>query len=56
MAKVSLEKKDESDPIYKEKLITGQYFIDRMLPDAAAHLVKVKTGAKSMMALPADQF
>ena len=56
MAKVSLEKKDQGDPIYEEKLMTGQYFLDRMLPDAAAHLVKVKSGSKSMMAMPADQF
>ena len=56
MAKVALEKKGEGDPFYAEKLMTGQYFLDRMLPDAAAHLAKVKTGAKSMMALPADQF
>ena len=56
MAKVSLEKKDQGDPFYEEKLITGRYFLDRMLPDAAAHLVKVKAGAESMMAMPADQF
>ncbi|KCZ60821.1 acyl-CoA dehydrogenase C-terminal domain-containing protein [Hyphomonas chukchiensis] len=56
MAKVALEKKAEGDPFYAEKLMTGQYFLDRMLPDAAAHLAKVKTGAKSMMALSADQF
>ena len=56
MAKVALDKKAEGEPFYAEKLMTGQYFLDRMLPDAAAHLAKVKTGAKSMMALSADQF
>jgi len=56
MAKVAIEKKAEGEPFYAEKLLTGQYFLDRMLPDAAAHLAKVKTGAKSMMALTADQF
>lgn len=56
MAKVALEKKDSSDPFYAEKLATGQYFLDRVLPDSSAHLAKVKTGAKSMMALEAEQF
>ena len=56
MAKVAIEKKADGEPFYDEKLLTGQYFLDRMLPDAAAHLAKVKTGAKSMMALSADQF
>ena len=56
MAKVAIDKKADSEPFYAEKLLTGQYFLDRMLPDAAAHLAKVKTGAKSMMALTADQF
>ncbi|WP_339681286.1 acyl-CoA dehydrogenase C-terminal domain-containing protein [uncultured Hyphomonas sp.] len=56
MAKVALDKKAEGDPFYDEKLTTGYYFVDRMVPDGAAHLAKVKTGAKSMMALPAEAF
>ncbi|MAN47085.1 MAG: acyl-CoA dehydrogenase [Alphaproteobacteria bacterium] len=56
MAKVAVEQKNSGDPYYEEKLATGRYFLDRMLPDAAAHLAKVKTGAASMMALPADVF
>ena len=56
MAKVAIARKADGEPFYAEKLLTGQYFLDRMLPDAAAHLAKVKTGAKSMMALSADQF
>lgn len=56
MAKQALEKKDDSDPYYANKLVTGRYFIERMLPDAAAHLVKLKTGADVVMALEADAF
>ncbi|KDA04072.1 acyl-CoA dehydrogenase C-terminal domain-containing protein [Hyphomonas oceanitis] len=56
MAKVAIDKKADGEPFYAEKLLTGQYFLDRMLPDAASHLAKVKTGAKSMMALSVDQF
>lgn len=56
MAKVALAKAGSGDPFYSEKLMTGQYFLDRMLPDSTAHLIKVKTGAASMMALSAEQF
>ena len=41
---------------YAAKLATGRYFVERMLPDAAAHLAKVKTGAGAMMAVTQAQF
>ncbi|MEO0467285.1 MAG: acyl-CoA dehydrogenase C-terminal domain-containing protein [Pseudomonadota bacterium] len=56
MAEASLAHAGGSDPFYDTKLQTGRYFLDRMLPEAAAHLAKVKTGADAMMALDADQF
>ncbi|MEM8920076.1 MAG: acyl-CoA dehydrogenase, partial [Pseudomonadota bacterium] len=56
MAKAALAKQGAGDPFYDNKLTTGRYFMERMLPDAAAHLAKLKTGADSMMALDADQF
>ena len=56
MAKEALEKKDSGDPYYANKLITGRYFVERMLPEAPAHLAKMKTGAESMMALDAANF
>jgi len=58
MAKVALEKKKEnsSDPFYENKLTTGRYFMERVLPDGAGHLAKIKTGADTMMALPAEAF
>jgi hypothetical protein len=46
----------DADPFYANKLITGRYFIKRLLPDATAHLAKLKTGADLMMKLPADAF
>jgi len=55
MAKVALEKLDAKDPFYSAKLATGRYFIERMLPDASAHLAKVKTGAGAMMAITEAQ-
>jgi hypothetical protein len=46
----------ETDPFYANKLVVGRYFLQRVLPDTAAHLAKLKTGAETMMALPAEAF
>ena len=46
----------DPDPFYAYKLATGRYFVERLLPDARGHLVKLKTGAAAMMALPAEAF
>ena len=46
----------EADPYYRTKLATGRYFIERVLPEAGAHLAKVKAGAGTMMALEAEAF
>jgi hypothetical protein len=46
----------ETDPFYANKLITGRYFVERMLPDAGAHLAKLKTGAEPVMTLAAQAF
>lgn len=45
-----------TDPFYANKLATGRYFVERILPDAGAHLAKLKTGAEVLMALPAEAF
>ena len=55
MARVALENKGK-EPYYEQKLVTGRYFVERLLPDGAAHLAKVKTGAAPLMALEADAF
>ncbi len=44
------------DPFYENKLKTGRYFVDRMLPDTGALVSKIKAGADSMMALDAEAF
>ena len=46
----------EADPFYANKLVTGRYFLERILPEGAAHLAKVKTGAGPVMALAAEAF
>jgi alkylation response protein AidB-like acyl-CoA dehydrogenase len=55
MAKVALDKKG-SDPFFDDKLITGRYYMTRVLPETGAHLAKLKTGAEPIMALAADRF
>jgi alkylation response protein AidB-like acyl-CoA dehydrogenase len=39
-----------------ERLATGKFFMERMLPAAATHLARIKAGAASTMALPAEAF
>ena len=45
-----------SDPFYSTKVVTARYFIERILPDAGAHLTKLKTGSENLMSLPAEAF
>jgi alkylation response protein AidB-like acyl-CoA dehydrogenase len=56
MAKAALAKAGDDDAFHAAKLTTGRYFLERSLPDAAAHLAKLKTGAGTVMALAADAF
>ena len=46
----------DADPFYANKITVGRYYIARVLPETAAHLAKLKTGAELIMALPADAF
>jgi hypothetical protein len=38
------------------KLVTGRFFMERMLPETGAHLKRIQSGAASMMELPAEAF
>jgi hypothetical protein len=38
------------------KLLAGRFFMERMLPETAAHLARISTGADTMMAMPAEAF
>ena len=46
----------DTDPFYAGKLTVGRYFVERLLPDAPAHLAKLKTGSATVMALEAGAF
>jgi alkylation response protein AidB-like acyl-CoA dehydrogenase len=58
MAVVAQAKIDDgsNEDFYPNKLITGRYFMLRMLPMMDSHLTKIKTGAEPMMALDAAAF
>jgi hypothetical protein len=40
----------------KAKLVTARFFMERMLPETAAHLARIQAGAASTMELPAEAF
>ena len=41
---------------YETKLVTGRYFMERVMPETAAHLARLSTGSATMMALAAEAF
>jgi len=45
-----------TDPFFTTKVTTAKFFVERILPDAGAHLAKLKTGSATLMALPAEAF
>jgi acyl-CoA dehydrogenase len=58
MAKVAQDKIATSGatPYLTTKLVTGRFFMERMLPETSVHLARIQTGAATMMELPAEAF
>ncbi|MDE2377580.1 acyl-CoA dehydrogenase C-terminal domain-containing protein [Bradyrhizobium sp.] len=58
MAKVTQAKIAESGttPYLSTKLVTGRFFMERMLPETALHLSRIQTGCATTMELPAEAF
>jgi acyl-CoA dehydrogenase len=59
MAKAAQAKKAQGNGMAEKmdaKLITGRFFMERMLPETAAHLARISSGADVVMALPAEAF
>jgi len=46
----------ETAEIMKTKVVTGRFFMERMLPETAAHLARIQSGAATIMELPAEAF
>ncbi|WP_273772814.1 acyl-CoA dehydrogenase C-terminal domain-containing protein [Brucella intermedia] len=59
MARIAEEKlgRGEGNKAFLEaKLVTARYYFERIMPESAAHLARIQSGADSMMALEADTF
>ena len=60
MAKAAQEKlkngANGSEERMKAKLVTGKFFMERMLPETAAHLKRIQSGSDTMMELAAEAF
>jgi acyl-CoA dehydrogenase len=58
MAKVALDKiASGGETAYlKTKLVTGRFFMERMLPETALHLARIQTGSGTTMELAAEAF
>jgi alkylation response protein AidB-like acyl-CoA dehydrogenase len=58
MAKVASAKIAAGDDAQylKSKLVTGRFFMERMLPETAVHLARIQTGAATTMELAAEAF
>ncbi|HSM42930.1 MAG TPA: acyl-CoA dehydrogenase C-terminal domain-containing protein [Afifellaceae bacterium] len=60
IAKVASERlATESDgkaDFLQAKLLLGRYWMERVMPETAAHLARISTGSDTMMAMPAEAF
>ena len=59
MAKIAEEKLGSGEgnkAFFEAKLVTARYYFERIMPESAAHLARIQSGADSMMALNADTF
>jgi alkylation response protein AidB-like acyl-CoA dehydrogenase len=58
MAKVAHDKIAASGPTpyLTTKLVTGRFFMERVLPETAANLARIQSGSATMMELPAEAF
>ena len=58
MAKVALDKIASSgaSPYLSTKLLTGRFFMERMLPETAVHLARVESGCATTMELAPEAF
>jgi acyl-CoA dehydrogenase len=58
MVKVAQDKIAGGDtaPYLNTKLVTGRFFMERMLPETSVHLARIQSGSDTTMELPAEAF
>ncbi len=47
---------DGAEDRLRTKLVTGRFFMERVLPESGAHLARLASGAETVMTLPAEAF
>ena len=50
------EAESGATPYLSTKLVTGRFFMERMLPETAANLARIQSGCATIMELPAEAF
>jgi len=45
-----------NEEFLKNKLVTARYFMERLMPETAAHVARISSGSETMMALDAEAF
>ncbi len=55
-AQLALKAGTGDKQFYENKLVTGRYFMERIMPETAAHLARIRSGCDTMMELDAAQF
>jgi hypothetical protein len=59
MAKAAHDKKAEGNSVAEKmdaKILTGRFFMERMMPETAARLACIASGADTTMAMPVEMF
>ena len=46
----------DTAPYLSSKLVTGRFFMERMLPETSLHLARIESGSATTMELPAEAF
>jgi acyl-CoA dehydrogenase len=52
MAEAALKR--EGEPLMQAKLVTGRFYMERVLPETGLRLARIETGADATMALDAE--
>jgi acyl-CoA dehydrogenase len=55
-AQEKLAKAGDAGDFHQNKITTGRYFMERVMPETATHLARISSGSATMMALPAEAF
>ena len=56
MSRVGIGASGGATPYLTTKLVTGRFFMERMLPETTVHLARIQTGSDTTMELPAEAF